>query len=351
MRELPSAMIFVLSAILSWVVPETQFARAESAEECSSFLLPSYYEDPSRIQWRVDHRHLCPVTRQGGLSTCWASAGATLIKPLLVRAGLMREDQQLSLDYYSSVVMRSMAHYYKSQRGEIYGDEIGPFYTTEIYPLLMTAGLVFSEEFRFPRLALLSASGNPYYSDIRNSRRIQDEFIEELNEVKRKKNPAFFEAVLDHYLGNAGGVTPRPIPAEWVEAHRPQLLVTQSKSFERILNENITSTRPELVAPEQIEKRVRDSLDRGNPVLITVSRLEHFGRMRRRDFSPMTAGAEDFEYMGEHAVTLVGYGKDANGEFWYLLQNSAGRRWGIDGAMAVSGAFIRSEVEKFVLIP
>jgi hypothetical protein len=136
-----------------------------------------------------------------------------------------------------------------------------------------------------------------------------------------------------------------------VEAHRPQLLVTQSKSFERILNENITSTRPELVAPEQIEKRVRDSLDLGNPVLITVSRLEHFGRMRRRDFSPMIAGAEDLEYMGEHAVTLVGYGKDANGEFWYLLQNSAGRHWGMDGAMAVSGAFIRSEVEKFVLIP
>lgn len=274
-----------------------------------------------------------------------------MIKPLLVRAGLMRADQQLSLDYYSAVVMRLFARTYKTRRGDIFMDEIGPFFTTEIYSVLMQEGIVFSEEYRFPRLSLISRSERIYTSDVRGSRRLQEEFMEELNETKGMKNPDLYNEVLDYYLGNPDVIAARPIPQSLMEAHRPELLVTQAVSLKRILRENLTTTRPELVDPGRIEARVRESLDRGNPVMITVSRMEHFIRMRAGDFSPVAPKVNSGEYLGEHAVSIVGYGNDARGRIWYLLQNNSGRKWGTEGAVAVSGAFLRTEVEKFVLIP
>jgi hypothetical protein len=352
MRGLKGFTSIVLGLVWVLAGPASDaHALVPSRTECASLLLPSFYSDPSGVNWKVDLRNLCPVTRQGGLATCWASAGTTLIKPLLVRAGLMRADQQLSLDYYSAVVMRSMAKYYKTRRGEIFMDEIGPFYTTDIYGEILRSGLVFSGEFRFPRLPLLSASGKVYFSDIRNSRRIQEEFIEELNEYKRKRETAFYLEVLDHYLGNTDDVAARPLPGDFIEAHRPRLLVTHEASLRRILRENLTQTRPELVDPATIEELVRDSLDRGNPVLITVSRMKHFTRMRAGDFRPVERGFAEQEYAGEHAVSIVAHGTDPSGATWYLLQNNSGKRWGTEGAVAVSGDFLRTEVEKFVMLP
>ncbi len=274
-----------------------------------------------------------------------------MIKPLLVRAGLMRADQQLSLDYYSAVVMRSFANTYKTARGEIFMDEIGPFYTTEIYQLMMMAGVVLREEFRFPRIELVSRSGKTYFSDIRRSRSVQDDFIDELNEAKIKRNPSFFLSVLDAYLGVPEQVNARIIPPELIEAHRPRLIVTSESRWNRILAENVTTTQPELVEPALIEEQVRASLDHGNPVLITVSRLEHFIRMASKDFSFLPAANGEGDYLGEHAVSIVGYGTGPDGKTWYLYQNNSGKGWGFDGTLAVSGAFLRTEVEKFVLIP
>ena len=350
MRAFPTTTLLIAFALFGGVPPGA-VAVVSDSPDCAELLLPSFYSDPSKVQWKVDHRNLCPVTQQGGLSTCWASAGATLIKPFLVRAGLMRADQQLSLDYYSAVVMRSFARAYKTARDEIFMDEIGPFFTTEIYQLMMTAGVVLREEFRFPRIERVSRSGKSYFSDIRNSRSVQDDFIDELNEAKSKRNQAFYLSVLDAYLGVPELVNARPVPLELVEAHRPRLIVTTESRWNRILAENVTTTQPELVDPALIEEQVRASLDRGNPVLITVSRLEHFFRMAAKDYSLLPAANGEGDFLGEHAVSIVGYGMGPDGKTWYLYQNNSGKGWGVDGTLAISGAFLRTEVEKFVLIP
>jgi len=301
---------------------------------------------------KADLRALCPVTRQGGLQTCWASAGATLLKPALVRAGLMRADQELSLDYYSAIVMRAFAHIYRRMKQEIWMDEIGPYYSTEVYLTMLQAGLVFREQFHFPRLEVTSRSGKTYYTDIRTSESIREDFIDELNDARTSGKKEAFSEILDHYLGDLSAISRVPVPESFIETHKPQILVTRQENLDRILGENLSSTRPVLVEPAQIEARVKASLDQGNPVMITVSRLEHFKRMRKTDFGAMSFSTETEaeEYAGEHAITLVGYGTRADGGTWYLLQNNNGKKWGKNGAVAVSGAFLQTEVDRFFIL-
>jgi hypothetical protein len=265
----------------------------------------------------------------------------------------MKPDQDLSLDYYSAVVMRAFAGIYKRQGGEIFMDEIGPYYSTEIYLTLLQTGIVFKGQYRFPRIERTSRSGKSYTTDIRTSVSIQEDFIEELNAAKRSKKKGLYEAVLDDYLGNPATITPLPVPQSLIEAHRPRLLVTQKNALNRILDENLSSTPPTLVDPSQIETEVKQALDIGNPVLITVSKLNHFKNMRSTGsggerFSDLSQDSD--EYFGEHAISLIGYGTRADGSTWYLLQNNSGKKWGTQGTMAVSGAFLMTEIERFFIL-
>ncbi|NDG85764.1 MAG: hypothetical protein EBX52_12110, partial [Proteobacteria bacterium] len=271
-------------------------SSAHAKGKCSSLLTHEFYADPETIELRADLRALCPVTHQGGLQTCWASAGATLLKPALVRAGLMRADQDLSLDYYSATVMRAFAQIYRKMKQEIWMDEIGPYYSTEVYLTLLQTGLVFRDQFHFPKLEVTSGSGKTYHTDIRTSASIREEFIDELNEARVSRKKDTFTEILDHYLGDPSALSPVPVPGSFIEAHKPQILVTRQSSLNRILDENLSSTKPVLIEPGQIETRVKASLDQGNPVMITVSRLEHFQRMRKMDFSPSSSPTEEEEF-------------------------------------------------------
>jgi len=343
-------IVFVLFHFLGaagWV-SSPAFAR-----DCSSLATREFYTHSDSIEWKVNLRTLCPVSNQGGLQTCWASSGATFLKPLLVRAGLMKANQDLSLDYYSAVVMRAFAGIYKKQRGDIFMDEIGPYYSTEIYLTLLQTGIVFKDEFRFPKIERTSRSGKTYTTDIRTSVSVQEDFIDELNEAKRSKKKGLYEAVLDDYLGNPAAVTPRPVPESVIEAHRPRLLVTQKRVLNEILEENLSSTVPTLVDPSHIEDEVKRALDSGNPVLITVSKLDHFRNMRNTGArgEDLSAVSEETDVSaGEHAITLIGYGTRADGSTWYLLQNNSGKKWGTQGTIAVSGAFLRTEIDRFFIL-
>ena len=346
--------LFSYAVFLFWVTGGAGLVTLPAfARDCSSLATREFYTSSTSIEWKVNLSSLCPVSNQGGLQTCWASSGATFLKPLLVREGLMKPDQDLSLDYYSAVVMRAFAGIYKKQRGEIFMDEIGPYYSTEIYLTLLQSGVVLKNEYRFPRIERISRSGKSYTTDIRTSVSVQEDFIEELNDAKHSKKKGLYDAVLDAYLGNPAQISPRPVPETLIETHRPRLLVTQRKAMNKILDENLSSTPPTLVDPSQIEEEVKRSLDQGNPILITVSKLDHFRNMRKTGVSgePLSEASQGSEeYAGEHAIALIGYGTRTDGSSWYLLQNNNGKKWGIQGSVAVSGAFIRTEIDRFFIL-
>jgi len=325
-------------------------ALAGPREECASFLRPVFYSDPSTVEWRVDLRRLCPVTNQGSLSTCWASAGVNFLKPALVRAGLLKASENLSRDYYSALIMRDFAKVYQKGRTEIFMEELGPYFSTEVYHTILRAGIVLEKEYHFPRIPISSAGGSSRTGDVRTSPLIQEEFMDELNEVRGAKRGVRFQEVLNAYLGDPSRVIPRVVPESFIQAHEPEVFVTHPDAWKRIQEEGLDGESAKVLQREEVEPRVRASLDAGNPVMITISKLEHFEAMRSGEATLIREMISEGEYGGEHAVTIVGYGTGADGKSWYLLQNNGGKRWGFRGAIAASGAFMRSEVERFFLL-
>ena len=328
-------------------------AFADSGEDCADLLRPVFYTDPSSVEWKRDLRKLCPVSNQGLLSTCWASAGASFLKPMLVRAGLMKTGENLSRDYYSAVIMHEFAWVYRKGKMEIFQDELGPYFSTEVFHTMLSSGIVLEGEYRFPRIPVSTPGGVVRLSDVRMNSNLLEEFIEELNEVRTSRSPARFQEVLNTYLGDPSRITPRPVPEALIEANEPEVLVTDPGAWKRLQEDGLAPGSARFFGPDEnktVEARVRASLEAGNPVMVTISKLEHFEAMRSGEASLIREITAEGEFGGEHAVTILGYGRGADGKIWYLLQNNGGKRWGHQGVIAVSGDFLRTEVERFVIL-
>lgn len=81
--------------------------------------------------------------------------------------------------------------------------------------------------------------------------------------------------------------------------------------------------------------KVRDWLDKGQPVGILISLTQSF-------MSPIN-GMISFEenvHPGRHAVVIVGYGKDQTGNEHYLICNSWGSTWGRNGHAWVPDSYL-----------